>query len=209
MSRQAAIWREAKAHAASDYAGQQPRDYSLLYKLMGSQHREEGRPLSDHEIAAQAYIFILAGYEARPSSWCCICEFGGGASASLYSLSAHKRVLKSFRALVHLQQVGKATVQVVVSCSVLTFLPLHRRRALRSPLRCTRQRATRGCKSASLQRSMPSEQDSLGWTTWTNSPTPRLCSWYAEGLGGQAHKVQCFKSIALVKLPSRPFGLYA
>lgn len=68
LRKQGEEWRAAKARAADTYAGQLPADYSVINKLLNAQHREENRPLTDNEIAAQAYIFILAGYETTSTA---------------------------------------------------------------------------------------------------------------------------------------------
>lgn len=44
-----------------EYAQQVPRDQSLLHNLMAARRKDTGQPLSDLQICAQAFIFILAG----------------------------------------------------------------------------------------------------------------------------------------------------
>ncbi|KAL3152434.1 hypothetical protein ABBQ32_001484 [Trebouxia sp. C0010 RCD-2024] len=66
------LWMQAPAHqiftqavkqGRQEYAQQVPRDQSLLHNLMAARRKDTGQPLSDLQICAQAFIFILAGYE--------------------------------------------------------------------------------------------------------------------------------------------------
>ena len=43
------------------YKGQAPEDHSLLYSLMNARRKDDGQPLSDLHICAQAFTFVLAG----------------------------------------------------------------------------------------------------------------------------------------------------
>lgn len=44
-----------------EYEQQVPRDQSLLHNLMAARRKDTGQPLSDVQICAQAFTFILAG----------------------------------------------------------------------------------------------------------------------------------------------------
>ena len=44
-----------------EYAGQQPRDESLLHKLMTARRKDTGQLMTNGEICAQSFTFILAG----------------------------------------------------------------------------------------------------------------------------------------------------
>lgn len=50
-----------RAEGGSAYKEQVPEDHSLLYSLMNAQRKDDGRPLSDLHICAQAFTFVLAG----------------------------------------------------------------------------------------------------------------------------------------------------
>ena len=43
------------------YRAEVPADHSLLYSLMNAQRKDDGQPLSDLDICAQAFTFVLAG----------------------------------------------------------------------------------------------------------------------------------------------------
>lgn len=44
-----------------EYQQQVPRDQSLLHNLMAARRKDTNQPLSDAQICAQAFTFILAG----------------------------------------------------------------------------------------------------------------------------------------------------
>lgn len=54
------------AAGREEYAQQVPRDQSLLHNLMAARRKDTGQPLSDVQICAQAFTFILAGLSFSP-----------------------------------------------------------------------------------------------------------------------------------------------
>ena len=50
-----------RAEGGTAYKGQVPEDHSLLYSLMNARRKDDGHPLSDLHICAQAFTFLLAG----------------------------------------------------------------------------------------------------------------------------------------------------
>lgn len=52
-----------RAEGGAAYEGQVPEAHSLLYSLMNAQRKDDGRPLSDLHICAQAFTFVLAGQQ--------------------------------------------------------------------------------------------------------------------------------------------------
>ncbi|KAL3142384.1 hypothetical protein ABBQ38_002720 [Trebouxia sp. C0009 RCD-2024] len=72
LAEKVTLWMQAPAHQTfteavkqgrEEYAQQVPRDQSLLHNLMAARRKDTGQPLSDVQICAQAFTFILAGYE--------------------------------------------------------------------------------------------------------------------------------------------------
>ena len=65
----AEFWEANKRRGMADHAGQAPAPHSLLHRLAGAVHKEEGRPLTDTEITVQARTFMVAGAQqlTRPS----------------------------------------------------------------------------------------------------------------------------------------------
>lgn len=54
-----------RAEGGAAYKGQVPEDHSLLYSLMNARRKDDGQPLSDLHICAQAFTFVLAGNHSR------------------------------------------------------------------------------------------------------------------------------------------------
>ena len=48
-----------------------PRDQSLLHNLMAARRKDTGEPLSDAQICAQSFTFILAGGSPSPRRGVC------------------------------------------------------------------------------------------------------------------------------------------
>lgn len=63
-----AQYQRGRAEGGTAYKGQVPEDHSLLYSLMNAQRKDDGRPLSDLHICAQAFTFVLAGYETTSTA---------------------------------------------------------------------------------------------------------------------------------------------
>ncbi|KAL0023003.1 hypothetical protein WJX79_005828 [Trebouxia sp. C0005] len=63
-----AQYQRGRAEGGSAYKEQVPGDHSLLYSLMNAQRKDDGRPLSDLHICAQAFTFVLAGYETTSTA---------------------------------------------------------------------------------------------------------------------------------------------
>lgn len=54
---------QAYTEGKKEYEHQIPRDQSLLHSLMAAKQKDTGQPLTDTQICAQSFTFILAGYE--------------------------------------------------------------------------------------------------------------------------------------------------
>ncbi|KAL0052923.1 hypothetical protein WJX82_009946 [Trebouxia sp. C0006] len=63
-----AHYQRGRAEGGIAYKGQVPEDHSLLYSLMNARRKDDGRPLSDLHICAQAFTFVLAGYETTSTA---------------------------------------------------------------------------------------------------------------------------------------------
>lgn len=50
-----------RAEGGRAYKGQVAEDHSMLYSLMNARRKDDGQPLSDLHICAQAFTFVLAG----------------------------------------------------------------------------------------------------------------------------------------------------
>lgn len=50
-----------RAEGGRAYKGQVAEDHSMLYSLMAARRKDDGQPLSDLHICAQAFTFVLAG----------------------------------------------------------------------------------------------------------------------------------------------------
>lgn len=56
-----------------EYQHQTPGDQSLLHNLMAAKQKDTGQPLTDTQICAQSFTFILAG-KAHSRVWCSCLE---------------------------------------------------------------------------------------------------------------------------------------
>ncbi|DBA91062.1 TPA: hypothetical protein ACH3X2_004165 [Trebouxia sp. C0005] len=54
---------QAYAEGRRDYEREVPGNQSLLHNLMAAKQKHNGQPLTDTQISAQSFTFILAGYE--------------------------------------------------------------------------------------------------------------------------------------------------
>ncbi|KAL0031098.1 hypothetical protein WJX77_003695 [Trebouxia sp. C0004] len=63
-----AQYQRGRAEGGTAYKGQVPEDHSLLYSLMNARRKDDGEPLSDLHICAQAFTFVLAGYETTSTA---------------------------------------------------------------------------------------------------------------------------------------------
>ena len=50
-----------RAEGGCAYKGQVAEEHSLLYSLINARRKDDGQPLSDLHICAQAFTFVLAG----------------------------------------------------------------------------------------------------------------------------------------------------
>lgn len=50
-----------RAEGGRAYEGQVAEDHSMLYSLINARRKDDGQPLSDLHICAQAFTFVLAG----------------------------------------------------------------------------------------------------------------------------------------------------
>lgn len=50
-----------RAEGGQAYKGQVAEEHSMLYSLMNARRKDDGQPLSDLHICAQAFTFVLAG----------------------------------------------------------------------------------------------------------------------------------------------------
>ena len=56
-----------RAEGGRAYKGHVAEDHSMLYNLINARRKDDGQPLSDLHICAQAFTFVLAG---KPFSNC-------------------------------------------------------------------------------------------------------------------------------------------
>ena len=74
LGQQPGAWSQAERAAdqpcgpagKKEYEHQIPRDQSLLHSLMAAKQKDTGQPLTDTQICAQSFTFILAGQPQTP-----------------------------------------------------------------------------------------------------------------------------------------------